>query len=131
MSILKKIDGKRIYDANLERGYNIVTGKLSFEFNKILEPKGTTPTIVATDASKLAVPVGNGIRPLTAREGLRLFGFPETFDLSGVPIAKAFDLLGNTVCVTAVSQISKLIINSIAEEEGAFGNEINILRRLV
>jgi len=66
------------------------------------------------------VPVTHGIRPLTAREGLRLFGFPETFDLSCVPITKAFDLLGNTVCVSTVSQISKALIKSVTQQnEGA------------
>ena len=125
------VNGKRVYDTTLEKGYNIVTGKLSFEFNKILNPQGISPTIVATDASKLAVPVRHGIRPLTAREGMRLFGLPETFDMSCVPITKAFDLLGNTVCVSVVSEISKALITSATQNKGAFDHGTNILRRTV
>ena len=126
-----KVDGKRVYDTSLERGYNIVTGKLSFEFNKILDPQGITPTIVATDASKLAVPVRHGIRPLTTREGMRLFGFPETFDMSAVPTTKAFDLLGNTVCVNAICQISQSLIQSATQNKGATDHGTHILRRTV
>ena len=78
----KKVGNKRVPDETLEKGYNIVTGKLSFEFTKILSPDDVTPTLVATDVSRLAVPVNNGIRKLTVKEGLRLFGFPDNYDLS-------------------------------------------------
>jgi DNA (cytosine-5)-methyltransferase 1 len=45
----------RIYDETKPKGYNIVTGKLSFEINKILDPNDIAPTLVATDVSRLAV----------------------------------------------------------------------------
>ena len=51
------IGNKRVPDPTLEKGYNIVTGKLSFEFTKILSPDEVTPTLIATDVQKLAVPV--------------------------------------------------------------------------
>ena len=35
----QSINGKRIPDTNLDKGYNIVTGKLSFELNKIMDNK--------------------------------------------------------------------------------------------
>ncbi|MCL2865814.1 MAG: DNA (cytosine-5-)-methyltransferase [Lachnospiraceae bacterium] len=110
----KKLVGKkRIYDETLEKGYNIITGKLSFEFSKILDPKGVAPTLVATDVSKLAIPVEDGIRKLTVREGLRLFGFPEDYDLSFLKEPKAFDLLGNTVCVPVIREVSKKLLETI------------------
>lgn len=101
----------RVFDETKPKGYNIVTGKLSFEINKILDPNDIAPTIVATDASRLAVPDSGGLRRLTIREGLRLFGYPEWYDL---PVKKneAFDLLGNTVAVPVVEHVA----NKLAKE---------------
>ena len=95
----------RTYDETKEKGYNIVTGKLSFEINKILDPNDIAPTLVATDVSRLAVPDGNGLRKLTIREGLRLFGYPEWYE---IPTKEhdAFDLLGNTVAVPVVQFVA-------------------------
>ena len=107
----KKVGNKRVPDETLEKGYNIVTGKLSFEFTKILSPFEVTPTLVATDVSKLAVPVNGGIRKLTVKEGLRLFGFPDNYDLSDLSESEAFDLLGNTVCVPVIKEVSKKLLS--------------------
>ena len=96
----------RIADKNLEKGYNIVAGKLSFEFSKILDPKQLAPTLVATDVSRLGVVDGLGIRRLTVREGLRLCGYPDNYKLDMVSEKQAFDLLGNTVCVPVIKEIS-------------------------
>ena len=100
----------REYDETKPKGYNIVTGKLSFEINKVLDPKDIAPTLVATDVSRLAVPDGNGLRRLTIREGLRLFGYPEWYEIP-TKESDAFDLLGNTVAVPVVEFIS----NKLAE----------------
>lgn len=107
------IDNKRVEDTSLPKGYNIITGKLSFEFTKILDPNGVTPTLVATDVHKLAVPVKDGIRSLTIKEGLRLFGFPEEYSLDFLKKSEAFDLLGNTVCVPVIKAISLRLLSSI------------------
>ncbi len=101
----------RTYDYSKPKGYNIVTGKLSFEVNKILNPNDIAPTLVATDVLRLAVPDGKGLRRLTIREGLRLFGYPEWYEIP-VKKAEAFDLLGNTVAVPVVESIA----NRMAEE---------------
>ena len=87
-------------------GYNIVSGKLSFEINKVLNPNGIAPTLVATDMARLVVPDGNGLRRMTLREGLRLFGYPEWFELP-VSANEGFDLLGNTVAVTVVKAVAE------------------------
>lgn len=116
----KKKDGaKRVPDTGKPRGYNIVTGKLSFEYSKILDPQGIAPTLVATDAARLGVPAHGGIRPLTVREGLRLFGFPESYSLDFLKPKEAFDLLGNTVCVPVVEYVAKGLLESVFSEEGA------------
>lgn len=108
----KKTTRGREYDTSKQKGYNIVTGKLSFEYSKILSTKETTPTLVATDVSHLGIPVEDGLRKLTPREGLRLFGYPETYSLSSVTTPKAFDLLGNTVAVNVIEQVSEKLLEA-------------------
>ncbi|MCA0153760.1 DNA (cytosine-5-)-methyltransferase [Winogradskyella vincentii] len=106
----------RVYDETKPKGYNIVTGKLSFEINKILDPNDIAPTLVATDVSRLAVPDNGGLRRLTIREGLRLFGYPEWFEIS-VKETEAFDLLGNTVAVPVVEHVSKKLAEILLTSE--------------
>lgn len=101
----------RAKDISLPLGYNIVSGKLSFEINKILNPNGIAPTLVATDMERLAVPDGKGLRRMSIREGLRLFGFPEDFDMP-TTVNEAFDLLGNTVAVNVVHSLSSRLANN-------------------
>ncbi|NDP21774.1 MAG: DNA (cytosine-5-)-methyltransferase [Paludibacter sp.] len=102
----------RVYDETKPKGYNIVTGKLSFEVNKILNPFEIAPTLVATDMVKIVVPDGNGIRKLTIREGLRLFGYPENYEIP-VKESLAFDLLGNTVVVPVIRAVSERILDAL------------------
>lgn len=102
----------REQDPNLPKGYNIVAGKLSFEVNKVLDPKSIAPTLVAMDMQKLFVVDGNGLRKLTLREGLRLFGYPENykFDTSE---KNGFDLLGNTVVVPVIKAVCDRLIKAL------------------
>ncbi|MFJ1430821.1 DNA (cytosine-5-)-methyltransferase [Capnocytophaga canimorsus] len=102
----------REQDNTLPIGYNIVTGKLSFEINKILDPSSVTPTLVAMDMEKLAVADNGGLRKLTLREGLRLFGYPEDYRFD-VSEKEGFDLLGNTVVVPVIRAVCKRLLNSI------------------
>lgn len=108
----QKVGNRRIYDESLPKGYNIVTGKLSFKYSKIIDPNGVTPTLVATDMSKLAVPVKDGLRSLTPREGFRLFGFPENYNIEDLSVTKIYDLLGNTVCVPVVEEVAKRLLKA-------------------
>lgn len=105
----------REYDETKPKGYNIVTGKLSFEINKVLYPKDIAPTLVATDVSRLAVPDGNGLRRLTIREGLRLFGYPDWYEIP-TKENEAFDLLGNTVAVPVVEFVANKLATIFANE---------------
>lgn len=107
----------RRQDESKSLGYNIVSGKLSFEFTKILDSNDVAPTLVATDISHIAVVDGPGIRRLTLREGLRLFGYPENYNLSmfnndSTGLAKAFDLLGNTVVVPVVKAVAEKLCDA-------------------
>ena len=108
----KGIVTSRIYDETKPKGYNIVTGKLSFEINKILNPNDIAPTLVATDMSKIVVPDGKGVRKLTIREGLRIFGYPDNYEIP-VKINLAYDLLGNTVAVPVLKAISERVLDVV------------------
>lgn len=103
--------GRRVPAKELPKGYNIVAGKLSFRFTKILDPRTVTPTIVATDVHKMAVPVSGGLRSLTPKEGLRLFGYPASYSLKGLKENEAFDLLGNTVCVPVIQAVAGRLLD--------------------
>ena len=52
------------------------------------------------------IPDNGGLRRLTIREGLRLFGYPEWYEIP-IKEAEAFDLLGNTVAVPVVEHVAK------------------------
>ena len=71
------------------------------------------------DVSKLGVVDGNGIRKLTVREGLRMFGYPDHYTLkmfenTNKGLAQAFDLLGNTVVVPVIEAVAtRLLVNYI------------------
>lgn len=101
---------------DIEKGYNIVAGKLSFELNKILDPRSVAPTLVATDLDRVAVPDGAGIRLLTEVEQKRLFGFPDDFQL-GIKPRDAFDLFGNTVPIPVVRMISERVLAAFFSEQ--------------
>ncbi|MCF8361698.1 MAG: DNA (cytosine-5-)-methyltransferase [Prolixibacteraceae bacterium] len=109
---LNGIKRYRGYDKTKPKGYNIVTGKLSFEINKIISPNDIVPTLVATDMSRLAVPDGEGLRRLSIREGLRLFGYPEEYEIP-TKENEAFDLLGNTVAIPVVKAIAERVAECI------------------
>lgn len=108
----KKVGNARVQDETLPLGYNIVAGKMSFEINKVLDPKGIAPTLVAMDMQHLFVIDGTGIRPLSLREGLRLFGYPDDFKFDTTQ-ENGFDLLGNTVVVPVIKAVSNRVLDII------------------
>lgn len=113
----KKVGNLRVQDTNLPKGYNIVAGKMSFEISKVLDPKDIAPTLVAMDMQHLFVVDGAGLRPLTLREGLRLFGYPDTYKFD-TSIENGFDLLGNTVVVPVIKEVANRALDIYCE-----GNE--------
>jgi DNA (cytosine-5)-methyltransferase 1 len=108
--VLEDGSTKRVPDTNKPKGYNIVTGKLSFELNTILDPNGISNTIVATETSKIGVVDTDGIRNLTDRECFRLFGFPDDYK-SNINQKDLYDLIGNTVVVPVIREVSNKILN--------------------
>ena len=105
----------RVADENKSKGYNIVAGKLSFDISKILDPNDVAPTLVAMDMNKLYVGDNGGLRRLTLREGLRLFGYPEEYVL-GMSERDGYDLLGNTVVVPVIKAVAERLVNEISKQ---------------
>ena len=113
---------ERVPDTTKPMGYNIVSGKLSFEFTRILSPDEVTPTMVAMDMATVGVIDNGGLRHLTLREGLRLFGYPDTYSLDDFSKTQkgmdwGYDLLGNTVCVPVIESIATRLAQAYAKEE--------------
>ncbi len=103
---------RRVYDTTKPKGYNIVAGKLSYEVGKILSHDEVAPTLVATDMQHLFVTDRNGLRTLTLREGLRLFGYPETYKFD-IAESLGYDLLGNTVVVPVIKAVASRLLDKI------------------
>lgn len=116
----RKVGNKRVQDEQLPLGYNIVAGKMSFEISKVLDPNDVAPTLVAMDMQHLFVVDGNGLRNLSLREGLKLFGYPNDFKFD-IDKDLGYDLLGNTVAVPVIAEVAKRAIIIYKENE----NEIN------
>lgn len=110
----RKIGKHREQDSSLPLGYNIVAGKLSFEVSKILDREDVAPTLVAMDMHRLFVPDGKGIRKLTLKEGLRLFGYPDDYKFD-VSIKDGYDLLGNTVVVPVIEAVADKLISALED----------------
>ena len=112
---------ERVPDVTKPKGYNIVTGKLSFEFSHILDPYTATPTMVAMDMERVGVVDGEGIRRLTLNEGLALFGYPKSYSLDIYDTESkrrkaGFDLLGNTVCVPVIQAVAERLMASYSSQ---------------
>ncbi|MCR5763834.1 MAG: DNA cytosine methyltransferase [Treponema sp.] len=112
----RKVGNKRVQDESLPLGYNIVAGKMSYEVAKVLDPNGIAPTLVAMDMEHLFVGDNGGIRKLSLREGLRLFGYPDDFKFN-VSQQDGYDLLGNTVVVPVIKQVALRVLKICAAEK--------------
>lgn len=95
--------------------YDILGGCLSFEFTRFLNPDESCLTLVATDACKLGVVDGDGIRQLTLKECLRLNGYPDDYKFD-VPYRVGLDLLGNTVVVPVIKMICERVLENVEKD---------------
>jgi DNA (cytosine-5)-methyltransferase 1 len=91
---LKEVDGK----------YNPVSGNMSFEVFKFLDPQSISITLVTSDAHKLGVVHNGRIRHITPRECARLQGFPDTFRYHPEDV-HAYRQFGNSVSVPVVRAV--------------------------
>ncbi len=107
---------RREQDPSLPAGYNIVAGKMSFEINKILAPDDVAPTLVAMDMQHLYVTDGKGLRNLSLREGLGLFGYPDDFKFD-IQKDLGYDLLGNTVVVPVIKAVAGRLLETFGKQK--------------
>lgn len=110
----KRVGKKRVPDESLPLGYNIVAGKMSFEISRILDPSGVAPTLVAMDMRHIYVGDNGGLRRISLREGLRLFGYPDNYKFK-VSEDQGYDLLGNTVVVSVIEKVSERLLEAMNE----------------
>ena len=110
----RRVGNKRIQDETLPIGFNIVAGKKSFEISKILDPYCVAPTLVAMDMQHLFVVDNGGLRKLSLREGLRIFGYPDDYSLD-IDQELGYDLLGNTVVVPVITAVSERVLDVYKE----------------
>ena len=84
--------------------YNPVSGNMSFEVFKFLDPKGIAITLTASDANRLGVVQNNTPRRITPRECARLQGYPDSYQLLDDDTA-VYKQMGNAVSVPVVKAV--------------------------
>ena len=75
----------------------------------------------------MAIPDNGGLRRLTIREGLRLFGYPEWYEIP-VKQTEAFDLLGNTVAVPVVEHVARQLAKIYQDNVNIVSVEKNVVK---
>lgn len=84
--------------------YNPVSGNMSFEVFKFIDPDGISITLTASDANRLGVVQNNIPRRLTPRECARLQGYPDNYQLLDNDNA-VYKQMGNGVSVPVVQAV--------------------------
>jgi len=84
--------------------YNPVSGNMSFEIFKFLDPESISITLVTSDAHKLGVVHNGRMRHITPRECARLQGYPDEFKLHPSD-AHAYRQFGNSVSVPVIKAV--------------------------
>ena len=88
------VNGRREFQTDQPKGWNLAKGKLSHPISTILDPAGVAPTLTATDANRLVVLLNNRhLRRLNRLELRRICGFPDTHVLPDH--VNAYNLFGN------------------------------------
>jgi DNA (cytosine-5)-methyltransferase 1 len=89
--------------------FNLVSGNMSFEIFKIVDPDSISITVVSSDAHKLGVFHEGRLRHLTPRECARLQGFPDSFRVHHSD-TNAYRQFGNSVSVPVVEAIASDLV---------------------
>ena len=84
--------------------YNPVSGNMSFEVFKLLDPDSISITLVTSDAHKLGVLHRGRMRHITPRECARIQGYPDTFAHHPVDV-HAYRQFGNSVSVPVIQAV--------------------------
>lgn len=102
-AIVKSLLGKK-YLRVRDGLYNPVSGNMSFEVFKFLDPESVAITLVTSDAHKLGVFQNGRVRRITPRECARLQGYPDSFQYHPVD-THAYRQFGNSVSVPVVQAV--------------------------
>lgn len=84
--------------------YNPVSGNMSFEVFKFLDPKSISITLVSSDAHKLGVAHEGRMRHITPRECARMQGYPDSF-IHHPEATHAYRQFGNSVSVPVIKAV--------------------------
>ena len=92
------------YLKKVNEKYSPVSGNMSFEVFKFLDPQSISITLTSSDTDKLGVVQNGRPRRITPRECARLQGFPESYIIHPDDSA-AYKQFGNAVSVPVVKTI--------------------------
>jgi DNA (cytosine-5)-methyltransferase 1 len=84
--------------------FNPVSGNMSFEVFKFLDPDSISITLVSSDAHKLGVKHNGRLRRITPRECARLQGYPDSFVVHPTDLF-AYKQFGNSVSVPVINAV--------------------------
>lgn len=91
--------------------FNLVTGNMSFEVFKFLDPESISITLTASDSNRLGIYHNDRIRRLTPRECARLQGYPDSYILHPQDNL-AYKQLGNAVSVPVIKTLTQDFIRN-------------------
>lgn len=92
------------YLKNENGRYNPVSGNMSFEVFKFLDPDSISITLTSSDSNRLGIIQNNKPRRITPRECARLQGFPDSF-LLHPDDSYAYKQLGNSVSIPVIEAV--------------------------
>lgn len=102
-NLIQSLINKKYLKA-IQGRYNPVSGNMSFEVFKFLDPESISITLTSSDANKLGVIHNGRPRRITPRECARLQGFPESYIIHPDDSA-AYKQFGNAVSVPVIQAI--------------------------
>ena len=91
--------------------FNPVSGNMSFEVFKFLDPESISITLTSSDANRLGVVQNERPRRITPRECARLQGFPDSYIIHPNDNA-AYKQFGNAVSVPVVNAVIEDLIKN-------------------
>ena len=99
------------YLSEADNGINPVSGNMSFEVFKFLDPNSISITLVSSDSHKLGVVHKGKLRRITPRECARLQSFPDSFKIHPKD-SLAYFQFGNSVTVKVVTTLALDILKN-------------------
>lgn len=95
---------KKGYISCKEGKYNPVSGNMSFEVFKFLDPNSISTTLTASDTNRLGVIQNGKPRHITPREAARIQGYPDSYQLIDDDNA-VYKQMGNGVSVPVIQAV--------------------------